>query len=238
MRASLRRLGQRRVVRSVSLALCMILLAQGVVAQTIGPVGPSLRDVPTVLTVVPNAPQTVLRPAGVETALRAGGPASGFAKAAAPDTILRAAEVPTARIEHTQQLLQTLNARQTVDTAIVVDLPADVLFDFDKSELRADATAPLERAADLLRSYGEAPVEIQGHTDSKGSDAYNEALSLRRARTVAQRLGDLTGGGRAFTVRGFGERAPVAANAHPDGSDDAQGRQRNRRVAVVIQPRQ
>lgn len=236
MTTGLRRSRPHRAICVAGMTFCIAALAQTTVAQTVDPVGRSLRDLPTTLTVFPNAPQTVLQPAGVAATLRAGGTASSLGKAAAPDTVLRAAEVPTARVEHTRQLLQTLDARLTRDAAIVVDLPADVLFDFDKSDLRADAKAPLDRAADLLRSYPQAPVEIQGHTDSKGSDAYNDGLSLRRARTVAQRLCELTDG-RTLTVRGFGEREPVAPNAHPDGSDDAPGRQRNRRVAIVIQPR-
>ncbi|MEO8248017.1 MAG: OmpA family protein [Burkholderiales bacterium] len=206
-------------------------------AQTLTRVEQSLAGRSSSFATATIAPQTALGPAGVAGQLRSGGPISSFgAKAQAPETVFRAAEVPPARIEQTRVLLQSMSARQTREAAIVIDLPADVLFDFDKSELRADAKEPLAKAADLLRSYREAPVEIQGHTDSMGSDSYNDALSLRRAQTVARRLGELSGG-RDFKVLGFGERQPIVPNARLDGSDDPDGRQRNRRVAIVIEPR-
>ena len=114
----------------------------------------------------------------------------------------------------------------------MVELPADVLFDFDKAELRADAKEPLAKAAELLKSYPRARITIRGHTDGKGTDSYNDALAERRARTVAQALA--AGDGRQFQVQSLGKREPVAPNTHADGSDNPEGRQRNRRVQVVI----
>lgn len=128
----------------------------------------------------------------------------------------------------------SLKARRS-DGVIVIDLPADVLFDFDKAMIRADAEPALMRAAELLKSYPDAQVSIGGHTDAKGDDAYNEGLSLRRARAVAARLQGPAG--RTLGAQGFGERQPVAANAKPDGSDDPDGRQKNRRVEIRITPK-
>ena len=107
------------------------------------------------------------------------------------------------------------------------------MFDFDKATIRSDAEPALTRAAELLKSYPGAQVSIGGHTDSKGDDAYNQALSVRRAQAVADRL---QGAGRSFGVEGFGEGRPVAPNAHSDGSDDPEGRQKNRRVEIRITP--
>ena len=127
-------------------------------------------------------------------------------------------EVAPERVETTRSLLSELNARRT-DGVIVIDLPADVLFDFDKATIRADAEPALTRAAELLKSYPQAQVSIGGHTDAKGDDAYNEGLSLRRARAVAARL--QREAGRTLGAEGFGERRPVAPNVKPDGSPDA-----------------
>lgn len=148
-------------------------------------------------------------------------------------SVFVASEVEPARVETTRALLSELGARRT-DGDIVVDLPADVLFDFDKTTIRPDAEPALRKASELLRSYPTATVMIGGHTDSKGDDAYNDALSLRRAKAVADRLSQ--GSSVNMEAKGFGEREPVAANQRPDGSDDPQGRQKNRRVEIRITP--
>ncbi len=166
----------------------------------------------------------------------ANAPRSTFEKAG-PDSALTsvfvASEVAPGRVETTRTLLSELNARRTEGT-IVVDLPADVLFDFDKASLRPDAEPALSKAAEVLKSYPTAKVAIGGHTDAKGDDAYNNALSLRRAKAVADRLAGPAG--RMLAAEGFGETRPVAPNAHPDGSDDPNGRQKNRRVEIRITP--
>ena len=168
---------------------------------------------------------------------KAEAPRSTFEKAG-PDSELQSvfvsSEVAPERVETTRTLLSELNARRS-DGVIVIDLPADVLFDFDKATIRPDAEPALARAAELLKSYPRAQVSIGGHTDAKGDDAYNEGLSLRRARAVAARL--QREAGRSLAAEGFGERRPVAPNVKPDGSDDPDGRQKNRRVEIRITPR-
>jgi len=163
-------------------------------------------------------------------------PRSTFEKAG-PDSELQSvfvsSEVAPERVETTRTLLSELNARRS-DGVIVIDLPADVLFDFDKATIRPDAEPALARAAELLKSYPRAQVSIGGHTDAKGDDAYNEGLSLRRARAVADRLQGPAG--RSLKAEGFGERRPVAPNVKPDGADDPAGRQKNRRVEIRITP--
>jgi photosystem I P700 chlorophyll a apoprotein A2 len=86
----------------------------------------------------------------------------------------------------------------------------------------------------LLVKAGKHPATVEGHTDAKGPDDYNQTLSEKRARTVKDWLvarGAMPADAR---IQGWGERHPVAPNARPDGSDDPQGRQKNRRVAVVL----
>ncbi|WP_419897470.1 OmpA family protein [Roseomonas sp. USHLN139] len=151
------------------------------------------------------------------------------------ESSFRLREVESRLRPRTEQLLGTLGAEATGDS-IRIALPGDVLFDFDRSEIRADARPVLAQLAEVLRAYARSPVEIQGHTDSRGSDAYNQALSERRAASVQawlQRQG--VAAARLRTI-GHGESRPVAPNQQADGRDDPAGRQRNRRVEFIIHP--
>lgn len=116
---------------------------------------------------------------------------------------------------------------------IKIDLAADVLFDFDKSDLRPEAGPALAKVGEVLAAYPQAVVLIEGHTDAKGSDAYNQKLSQRRAQSV---LDALTGKGvvNRMTAKGVGEKTPVAPNEKLDGTDDPEGRQKNRRVQITV----
>ena len=117
----------------------------------------------------------------------------------------------------------------------IVELPSDVLFDFDSAELKPQAEAALRQVADAIRSAPQGSITIIGHTDSMGSDAYNLDLSTRRAQAVRDWMGEQVGvRQRDFEVSGAGEGDPVMPNANPDGSDSEEGRSRNRRVEVVI----
>jgi outer membrane protein OmpA-like peptidoglycan-associated protein len=207
--------------------------------------GRSLKDVPTQLRPAAAAPATRLSPVNAQgtlgassrqTSLQGAAPATSLGTAAQPQTalLLRQAEVPPQRLAITRSLLAELHARQTAQQAISIDLPADVLFDFDKADLRPDALPTLQKAAELIQSYPRAPLRVVGHTDSKGSDGYNDTLSQRRSQAVAHALQERTG--RSVAARGRGKREPVAANTTPDGQDDPAGRQRNRRVQILIEP--
>ena len=129
--------------------------------------------------------------------------------------------------------VEDLRAKETA-TEILIEIAADVLFDFDKFTIKPEAQATLNKAAQLLRDRGKGPIRIEGHTDGKGSDAYNNRLSLQRAEAVRTWL---VSQGRLemsrMSVVGRGSKVPVAPNTKPDGSDDPQGRQRNRRVEIV-----
>ena len=127
-----------------------------------------------------------------------------------------------------------LNVRIT-DLGTVIDLPADALFDYDKATLTPAAETELRKAAALIGRSPAGPIQVIGHTDSKGDDAYNQKLSEARARTVAGWFGQQVGiRQRTFQVSGKGETAPIAPNETPSGADDPQGRAKNRRVEVVI----
>jgi len=140
-----------------------------------------------------------------------------------------------AQVEDLQRNLHDLGA-QVSELEIRVELPADILFEFDKADIRPPAEATLTKLAQVIRAKRTGDVRIDGHTDGKGNDAYNQALSERRAESVKRWLA--TKGGTppdVMKTRGFGKTKPVAPNARPDGSDDPEGRARNRRVEVVIQ---
>jgi flagellar motor protein MotB len=116
-----------------------------------------------------------------------------------------------------------------------VELPADVLFVFDKADLMPGADTELARAAMILRARTVKTAMIEGYTDAKGTPAYNQRLSERRAAAVYGWLkahGDLEG--IDLHVVGFGADKPRAPNLRPDGSDDPEGRARNRRVEIVF----
>jgi len=111
---------------------------------------------------------------------------------------------------------------------------ADALFDFDKANLRADAEETLAVAAPEIAKLGGKPPRIEGHTDAKGSDAYNLKLSEARASTVREWLAGHGIVPTSTPIKGFGKSMPVAPNTTADGKDDPAGRQKNRRVEVVF----
>jgi len=118
---------------------------------------------------------------------------------------------------------------------VSIDLKG-VNFDYDKSNLRPDAVQILSEATEILKRYPELKVEVAGHTDSKGTDAYNQALSERRARAVYDYL---TSNGidasRLQGPNGYGESRPIAPNTNEDGSDNPEGRAKNRRTELNVQ---
>lgn len=108
-----------------------------------------------------------------------------------------------------------------------------LLFDSGSDELKLQTRASIERTGVALASVGIRNVRVEGHTDAVGSDAFNQALSERRAEAVAQALlrtqaMQKAGATTSITAEGFGKRRPVATNA------TAAGRAENRRVAVIV----
>ncbi len=136
---------------------------------------------------------------------------------------VQAAQEQSARLAAELRELQA----QPTDRGMVVTL-SDVLFDTGRAELRPGAMRVLQRLADFMREYPDRIVAVEGFTDSVGPDAYNEDLSRRRAEAVRGALIDDGIAGSRIVTRGLGEAYPVASN------DTAEGRQRNRRVEVVI----
>jgi outer membrane protein OmpA-like peptidoglycan-associated protein len=117
---------------------------------------------------------------------------------------------------------------------IKISLQGEILFDFDKSNLRPAAESTLAQVAKMIGSYPKAQVLIEGYTDSKGSDSYNAKLSDRRAVSVKTWFAKHGVAASSMQTHGWGAAKPVAPNKHPDGSDDPDGRQKNRRVEITI----
>ena len=117
---------------------------------------------------------------------------------------------------------------ERVGEGIVVEFSSKVLFAYDKSNLSDEAKTSLDKLVTVLNNYPDTDIEIQGHTDSKGTEDYNQSLSERRANTVS---GYLVGQGikdNRLTIKGFGETIPKYSN------DTADGRTQNRRVEFLI----
>jgi outer membrane protein OmpA-like peptidoglycan-associated protein len=118
---------------------------------------------------------------------------------------------------------------------VKIELSGDVLFDFDQWDIRADAEPTLQQVTEIIQRYPRAKVAIAGYTDAKGKEVYNLQLSARRAESVKAWLVQQGGvDGKRMTTKGGGEAKPVAPNTHPDGSDNPEGRQRNRRVELTV----
>lgn len=133
-----------------------------------------------------------------------------------------------------QGVLQDLGAK-VVGQEVRIDLAADVLFDFDKYTLLPKASDTLQKVGQVAASYPSSPIQIEGHTDGKGTHPYNMKLSENRADAVkAWLVQNASVAESRISTRGWGETKPIAPNKKPDGSDDPEGRQKNRRVEIVL----
>jgi outer membrane protein OmpA-like peptidoglycan-associated protein len=147
------------------------------------------------------------------------------------DSLRRVAEEANAKLNDALTQLRSLVAEITnikeTSRGLVISL-SDILFDVNQATLKAGAANNVQKIAAILNQYPNYRISVEGHTDSQGSDTYNQSLSERRAAAVLQQL--VAGGVSAdrITSKGFGESQPVASN------DTPAGRQQNRRVEVVV----
>lgn len=109
-----------------------------------------------------------------------------------------------------------------------------IYFDFDKSNIRNESVVELNKLLLFLNNNPTVSVEISGHTDSRGTDEYNERLSRDRAKSVVKWLNDRDIAPKRILPKGYGERKHIAPNENPDGTDNPEGRQMNRRIELTI----
>jgi outer membrane protein OmpA-like peptidoglycan-associated protein len=144
-------------------------------------------------------------------------------------------ELPVVDLSYESASLDESVRTSESDDAVELTLAADVLFRFDKATLSPKARSRIAEVADRVEEASPARVRVVGYTDAKGSDAYNLRLSRRRAKAVAAALRlELGPSAPALTVSGHGEADPVARNTNQDGSDNPEGRARNRRVTIAF----
>jgi outer membrane protein OmpA-like peptidoglycan-associated protein len=117
---------------------------------------------------------------------------------------------------------------ERIGEGIKITFDSGLLFDWDKSDLRAQAKTNIESLAKVLNKYPDTDILIEGDTDSTGSEDYNLKLSERRAQSVANYLMGLSVPSSRISMVGLGEMNPIASN------DTDYGRQQNRRVEVAI----
>lgn len=138
----------------------------------------------------------------------------------------RQAQDADARSRQLETQLKELDAKKT-ERGLVITL-GDVLFDTNKSELKAGGMRNVQKLAGVLKQYPQRNVLIEGFTDSTGSSDHNQGLSDRRAGAVRTALQDTGVSADRISNRGYGETFPVASNA------TAEGRQLNRRVEIIV----
>ena len=142
------------------------------------------------------------------------------------DAAALATQTAQQQAEELQRQIAELNAKDS-ERGLVVTL-GDLLFATGRSDLRGSAAGHLSKLAQFLTRYPARTVVIEGHTDTVGSEDYNQGLSQRRAEAVkAYLIGQGVGASR-LTAAGLGEGSPVGSN------QSATGRQQNRRVEVII----
>ena len=113
---------------------------------------------------------------------------------------------------------------------IILNMPSNITFAVNQSNINPAFQQTLISVAVVLKKYNNTLVDIAGHTDSDGSDSYNQTLSLQRAQSVASYLGQQGVDTRRFNVLGYGESQPIASNANEAG------KALNRRVEIYISP--
>jgi len=116
----------------------------------------------------------------------------------------------------------------TPGEGIKLTFDSQLLFDFGKSDLKESNKRDLQKFAETLKQYADTDLLIVGHTDSRGSDSFNQTLSTQRAAAVSDYLAYSGVNRNRLRIQGEGERQPVASN-----STD-QGREQNRRVEIAV----
>ena len=128
------------------------------------------------------------------------------------------------------QETKTLSAGEAITAVFTIDIK----FNYDKYELTEDCLKDIEIIYSTYKQHKEAYIEVFGHTDSKGSESYNKELSQLRADAIKKHLVNKGIPKDQIITKAFGQEQPLAPNINPDGSDNPEGRSKNRRTEVKI----
>jgi outer membrane protein OmpA-like peptidoglycan-associated protein len=129
-----------------------------------------------------------------------------------------------------------IDAREA-EEGVVIYLPTVYLFAFNSAAVEPDASKQLRQIAELLNAsfLNGRRIIVEGHADGIGAEAYNKTLSDKRAEAVVSELVAAGVERGRLTRRAFGKERPLEPNKRPDGSDNPEGRARNRRVALIVE---
>jgi outer membrane protein OmpA-like peptidoglycan-associated protein len=157
----------------------------------------------------------------------------GSSKTAVADARNLVAPTTGVSVSPSQLVSPAMEVKESA-TEVKISLLGDILFDFDRATIRPVAEPTLAQVAALIRKYPNSTVLIEGHTDGKGSETYNLKLSEKRANSVKAWLTAHGIAEGAMRTGGWGAARPVAPNRKPNGADDPEGRQKNRRVEITV----
>lgn len=144
-------------------------------------------------------------------------------------------QLPTQITTETVKNIETELNAEKVPEGIRINVPETILFDFDKYNVRAQAKPTLTKINLLLRHYKNAQIFINGHTDNQGENAYNLELSQKRAAAVKYYfINVFKVQNTRMHTKGYGKTKPISPNNNLDGSDNPVGREKNRRVELII----
>lgn len=124
--------------------------------------------------------------------------------------------------------IEGIDVTRTDEDELKVTMRNEILFDYNSAGLRSTSRDELREMAEVFNRYNDTTIVVQGHTDSTGSNSYNERLSERRADSVTGYLENLGVRGSRIDAVGYGESKPRASN------NTASGRQQNRRVEIFV----
>ncbi len=196
-----------------ALALSLLLIAGGAAASE-----PAYTD-----------PWSPAAEAAAEAAVARLGPRRALAIAPSVLAIAGVQQGVVASVSQVHEAMSALNAAEN-DIEIRVNLPADVLFDFDKADIRPDAAKSLAMLATIIRANPKGQTRLEGHTDAVGNAQYNQALSERRAQSVKNWLVSKEGlDATRLVTKGWGKTKPIAPN------DTEANRQKNRRLEAIVE---
>ncbi|MES2837608.1 MAG: OmpA family protein [Bacteroidota bacterium] len=134
----------------------------------------------------------------------------------------------------TTKAVTTATTTTTAEIPSEINVPRQIYFDYDKNAITANSKASLDLLLKALKQFKSIQIEVIAHTDSKGEEAYNQRLSLRRANAVSTYLAGKGVAASRIKATGKGESTPLVPNENADGSDNPDSRAKNRRAEIKL----